>query len=103
MGVGTHDRADLPVEKTREGDFLRGRLGMKIHENEFGPFPEFFHLVIGGGKRVVQWRLHERPALYIQYADQNRALSFGGWILDFKNPAAVAGNSRRIIQRPQKT
>ena len=95
--VRAHHRAHLPVQKPRERNLLRGRLGVKIHEDDFRLLAQPFHFVGGEQKRIFQRRLHERAALHIQNADGNRTLDFGVWTLDFKHcrspaPACRADN-----------
>ena len=99
--VRAHYRADLPVEHPRKCDFFRGRLGVKIHEDDFRLLAQAFYFVAREEKRIFQ-RRHERAALRVQNRNRNRTLAFGLWPLDFKYGAALSRRAGRIIQRSQK-
>ncbi len=66
--VRAHHRAHLPVQKSRERNLFRGRLRMKIHENDFGLFAQPFHFLKHEEKWIFQ-RRHERPALRVQHGN----------------------------------
>ena len=93
--VRAHHGADLAVEHPRERNFFRGRLGVKIHEDDRRVLAQPFRLVERERERIVQRRLHEGAALRVHHGD-------GRQVADFQNRAAFAGRAGRIIQRTQK-
>jgi hypothetical protein len=119
MRVRTNDRRHLPVEVPAHRDLFRRRLGVKVHEDDFGLLAQAFDLSPRGMKRVFKVG-HERAALRVQ--NRNRKIGRASVLASrsftparrlagslappfeckLENGAALAGSAGGIIQRSQK-
>ena len=99
--VRAHHRAHLAVQHPRERNLFRGRLGVKIHEDDFA-----------SARAAVSPRrararngfssggcMNVRPCTFITAIEGRPGLPDFG----LQNRAALAGRAGRIIQRTQKT
>jgi hypothetical protein len=94
MGVGAADGGNLAIEKAAHGDFLTGRLGVDIDEDELRFFAHADDFLLDGEEGIFEQRLHEGAALNADDAD----FSLGGFEDDGALPWSVGG----VIERAQK-
>ena len=89
------DRADLPIEHSRQGNFFRGGLGMEIDKNNVRRPTHPFDFGHDAMKLVLQG-LHKSAALQVDDPDGRAALPL-------KDSAPLPWRSGRIIQGPNES
>ena len=93
--VRAHHGADLAVEHPRDGDFLRSRLGVHVHEDEGRVLAKLLHLGAHADEGVVH-RRHEGAALQVDDGQQAS-------VRQAMRGAALAGRAGRVVQRAHET
>lgn len=100
MGMGSNDCGDFTVEESAHRDFLAGRFGVHIDDNDTGFLTQPLDLRHGCVKRIIQNGLHKRPTLNIDDShlalcglqDKTPLPRSAEGIVDWSEQARFAGN-----------
>lgn len=95
MGMRPKDRRDLPVEESAHCNFLAGRLGVHVHDDNGSLLSQLFDFVHGGMEGIVQNGLHKGAALDIE----DGYFALGG----FQDEAPLPWRPVRVVDRAQQT